>query len=185
MLESQTDGKSRFAGQRPPADRPTVLTRVRRRCARAFRAPATNPKVFAIKSAFACGWCRCGFEISMNSSIFANATASPLIYEHDRVCAVQHRAASHDFAAVQERNKIISRRLSSFGWPLTSATICQRCLAVACVCRDCLEPLATSPRLSSVTTRIPDLSDSSRIIECLEPLVVPHISGDGFERLVC
>ncbi len=58
-----------------------------------------------------------------------------------------------------------SLMLSSFGWPSTRATMFMP--KWSCICVSLYRLLRTtsgnSPRLSSITTRMPDLSDSSRI----------------------
>ncbi len=62
---------------------------------------------------------------------------------------------------------IISLRLSSRGWLSTSATMFMPKLSCSCVCLNRLlsTTSGSSPRFSSITTRMPSLSDSSRMSE--------------------
>ena len=102
----------------------------------------------------------------MISSMFASAMANP-----SRMCP-RSRALRNSNTVRRvttsrrcRRNaSSISFRLSSRGWPSTSATMLMpnTCSIGVCAYRLLSRISGTSPRFSSITTRMPSLSDSSR-----------------------
>ena len=126
-------------------------------------------QVRAISEALATGGVGAALISAMNSSMLASATARPSstwprLRASRRSNTVRRVTTSRRCA---RKASMICLRLSSRGWPSTSAT--RFMPKVSCSCVSLYRLLSTtsgsSPRLSSNTARMPDLSDSSRISE--------------------
>ena len=157
----------------------------RRRRARASPRPAASATLRAISSLLAPRRASARALISaMISSTFDSATARPSrMWPRSRALRRSNtRAARHHLAAVaQERvEHLLQVRAGAAGRRPAPPCSCRRCPAAACACTGCSgRPRATSPRFSSITTRMPDLSDSSRMSEMPSMLLLAHQLGDA------
>jgi hypothetical protein len=106
---------------------------------------------------------------AMTSSMLASATARPSrIWARSRARRSSKMVRRVTTSRRWRRNaSSISRSDISFGWPSSSATMLMPNTVSIGVCAYRLLSTisATSPRLSSITTRMPSLSDSSRSSE--------------------
>ena len=123
----------------------------------------------AISPVLATGGVGAALMMAMNSSMLASATARPSStwprLRASRSSNTVRRVTTS--RRCDRKASIICLRFSRRGWPSTSATMLMP--NVSCSC-DCLYRLfsttsGTSLRFSSNTTRMPDLSDSSRMSE--------------------
>ena len=123
---------------------------------------------------------------AMTSSMLASATARPSSTWARSRARRSSKTVRRVTTSRRWRRKAssISRSDISCGWPSSSATMLMPNTVSIGVCAYRLLSTisATSPRLSSITTRMPSLSDSSRSSEMPSICLVAHQLDDALEQ---
>ena len=142
---------------RPPGVSPSARASISR--------TIDESQLLLISAALATGGVGEVLMVSMNSSMLASATARPSsTWPRSRALRSSNTVRRVTTSRRCSRKIAIrSFRLHSLGWLSISATMFMPKVSCSCVClyRLFSTTSGTSPRLSSITTRMPDLSDSS------------------------
>ena len=123
-------------------------------------------QILAIKSFFASGGVGAALIMAIISSTLASATAKPSnTWPRSRALRSSNTVRRVITSRRWRKNaSSICFKFSKRGWPSSKATMFMPNVSCNCVCLYKLFKMTSgiSPRLSSITTRMPDLSDSSR-----------------------